>query len=382
MITIPSHDPAEFALFARCFKEDKVKAAVCRAFGQPLVIEDVMLDPPKTGEVKVRLTATAICHSDVHAIRGDWPFALPFIVGHESAGVVESIGEGVAQVKLGDTVVVSLLRSCGHCNYCLTDQPYYCSGTFALANEHRIHTTGGEVVRQGLGVAGFAEYVIVHQSQLVRVPSDMSLEVAALLACGVIAGYGAAVNTGQIISGSSVAVLGVGGVGLNAVQGAKLAGARQIIAIDLIETKLTAARQFGATHTINVSQANLVEGLRDITDTQGVDYVLVTVGSDSAINQSLSMVRKGGTVVIVGLPPWNKPATLPIASFVLNGTHLFGSWMGSTRLQIDVPVLIEHYQQGNLLLDELITARYPLEQINEAVEAMERGEALRNLIVF
>lgn len=359
-----------------------MKAAICYELGQPLVIEDVTLDPPKYGEVKVRLVATAICHSDIHAIRGEWGGETPMIAGHESSGVVEEIGEGVTLVKNGDPVVVSLLRSCGRCEYCLTGSPNHCEGTFALSTESRIQNQKGDVIQQGINVAGFAEYVVVDQSQLVRVPDDMSLETAALLACGVITGFGAAVNTGQVTPNSTVVVIGAGGVGLNAIQGASVAGARRIIAVDLLDSKLESAINFGATQTINASKLDPVKEVIKLTDGRGADYALVTVGSSIAINQSFDMVHKGGTIVIAGLPPLDETVTLPTFLFVVTGKRLLGSTMGSTRLQVDVPKLIEHYQNGKLLLDELISQRYSLDQINEAIESTERGEALRNLIVF
>jgi S-(hydroxymethyl)glutathione dehydrogenase/alcohol dehydrogenase len=359
-----------------------MKAAICYEFGQPLVVEEVTLESPQYGEVKVRLVATAICHSDIHLIRGEWGGEEPVIAGHESAGVVEEIGVGVTLVKVGDRVVVSLLRSCGRCDYCLTGSPQHCDGTFALDTASRIRNLRGEVIRQGINVGGFAEYAVVDQSQLVRIPDDMQLETAALLACGVITGFGAAVNTGHVTQGSTVVVIGTGGVGLNAVQGAAVAGARRIIAVDLLDNKLEAATRFGATNTINASKQDAVKEVYNLTNQRGADFALVTVGSNIAINQSFEMVRNGGTIVIAGLPPLDAAVTLPTFSFVVTGKRLLGSSMGSTRLQVDVPILIDHYQHGKLRLDELISGRYRLEQINEAIESTERGEALRNVIVF
>ena len=359
-----------------------MRAAICYQLGEPLVIEEVNIDPPQRGEVKVKLVASAICHSDIHRIRGEWGGVTPVIAGHESAGVVEEIGEGVTLVKVGDPVVVSLLRSCGRCDYCLTGSPQLCDGTFALSTESRIHNQKGEVIQQGINVGGFAEYTVVDQSQLVRIPDHMSIETAALLACGVITGFGAAVNTGHVTQGSTVVVLGTGGVGLNAVQGAVVAGARRVIAVDLLDSKLKAASEFGATDTINASTQDVNAEVQNLTNGRGADFALVTVGSNKAIEQSFDLVHKGGTVVVAGLPPLDETVTLPIFSFVVTGKRLLGSNMGSTRLQVDVPILIDHYQRGNLQLDELITGRYPLERINEAIESTERGEALRNIIVF
>lgn len=359
-----------------------MKAAVCYQFGEPLVVEEVMIEPPQRGEVRVRLAATAICHSDIHLIRGEWGGQTPIIVGHESSGVVEEIGEGVTLVKAGDRVVASLLRSCGRCDFCLTGASQHCNGSFALNTESRIRNPRGEVIHQGINVGGFAEYAVVDQSQLVRVPDAMSLEHAALLACGVITGFGAAVNTGQVTQGSTVVVIGTGGVGLNAIQGAAVAGARRVIAVDLLDHKLEAAVRFGATDVINASKQDTPGEVQRLTNGRGADFALVTVGSSAAINQSFNMVRSGGTIVIAGLPPFADAVTLPTFSFVVSGKRLLGSCMGSTRLQVDVPILMDHYQRGNLLLDELISQRYPLEKINEALESTERGEALRNVIVF
>ena len=359
-----------------------MKAAVCREYGQPLVIEEVTLDPPQAGEVQLRVAATAICHSDVHRMRGDWGGEDPIILGHETGGVVEAVGPGVVDIQPGDRMVVSLLRSCGRCEYCQTGSPNLCNGYFALNSEHRIHDTQGNPIDQGIRVAGFAEQVVVHQSQLAPIPDEMDLVTASLLACGVITGYGAAVNTAQVTAGSTVVVIGTGGVGLNAVQGAAVAGARRIMAVDLLESKLAAALTFGATDVINASETDAVVAVRDLTSGRRADFVLVTVGSGAAIEQGLQMVRHGGTVVIAGIPSITSRVALSVRDFVITGGRLLGSFMGSTRLQVDIPKLIEHYQRGNLLLDELITGRYPLEQINEAIESMERGEALRNVIVF
>jgi len=362
-----------------------MQAAVCYEFGKPLVVEEVDIAPPKHGEVKVRLAATAICHSDVHLVRGDWGDwggLPPIVAGHEAAGLVEEIGEGVTLTKPGDAAVVSLLRSCGRCFFCVTGSPYMCEGKFALASESRLRNRRGRALRQGIKTAAFAEYVIVDQSQVVPIPTDMPLDRASLLACGVITGLGAVVNTAQVKPGSSLVVIGTGGVGLNSIQGAVLAGAYPIIALDILEAKLAAARNFGATHTIDPRQPGSVQMVKDLTSGRGADYVFVTVGSPAAVTQGLGLIRRGGTVVIVGMPPPEARAPIPISDFANDGHRLIGSNMGSTRLRVDVPRLVEMYQRGRLKLDELITARYPLEQINQAIESMERGEALRNVIVF
>jgi S-(hydroxymethyl)glutathione dehydrogenase/alcohol dehydrogenase len=362
-----------------------VKAAVCYEFGKPLVVEEIEIDPPQSGEVQVRLAATAICHSDVHLVRGDWgqwSTQPPLVAGHEAAGVVAEVGPGVAGVQPGDPVVVSLLRSCGRCFFCTSGQPYFCSGTFALSSESRLRNQRGERLRHGISTAAFAERVVVDQSQVVKIPADMPLDRACLLACGVITGVGAVTNTAQVPAGSSVVVIGTGGVGLNAVQGARLSGANPIIAVDIADNKLLAAREFGATHTINANSSDVRATVRELTQGRKADYVLVTVGSAAAVTQGLGLARRGGTIVIVGMPAAGATAPLPIGDMAWDGQKVIGSSMGSTRLSVDVPRLVELYRSGRLKLDELITARYRLDEINTAIEVMERGQALRNVIIF
>ena len=362
-----------------------MRAAVCYEFGKPLVVEEIELDPPQAGEVQVKLAACAICHSDVHLIRGDWgnwSTQPPLVAGHEAAGVVAAVGAGVTQVQPGDAAVVSLLRSCGRCFFCTTGQPYYCSGSFALASESRLHNGRGETLNMGISTAAFAEQVVVDQSQVVKVAADMPLDRACLLACGVITGVGAVTNTAEVAPGSSVVVIGTGGVGLNAVQGAALSGANPVIAIDIADSKLAAAREFGATHTINGSDPDVRKAVRGLTQGRGADFVLVTVGAPAAVSQGLRLARRGGTIVIVGMPSVGATAPLDIGNLAWGGQRVLGSNVGSTRLSVDVPRLAALYQGGRLKLDELITARYPLEEINAAIESMERGEALRNVVVF
>ena len=360
-----------------------MKAAVCYAYDRPLVIEDIDIEPPKTGEVKVRVAACAICHSDIHEIRGDWSAELPLVAGHEAAGVVEVVGPGVSNVKLGDHVVMSLLRSCGRCFFCSKGDTHLCEGEFALASETRLHNKKGEPIDQAINTAAFAEYAVVDQSQLVPIPAAVPLDSASLLACGVITGLGAVVNAAKVGTGESVAVMGIGGVGLNAIQGAILSGAQPIIALDLLDNKLQAARDFGATHTINVTQetdpAAVVKGL---TGGRGVDYAFMTVGSSKAVAQAITLIRSGGSLVLVGIPDDKATHPLLLAQTVWREQRVLSSSMGSTRLNVQVPQLVELYQHNRLKLDELISRRYPLEEINEAIASLERGEALRNVIVF
>jgi Zn-dependent alcohol dehydrogenase len=360
-----------------------MKAAVCYAYDQPLFIEDIEIDPPKTGEVKVRVAACAICHSDIHQIRGDWSAALPLVAGHEASGVVEEIGPGVSTVRVGDHVVMSLLRACGRCYYCCKGDTHLCEGVFALQSETRLHNKQGQPIYQSIKTAAFAEYAVVDQSQLVPIPKEIPLDSASLLACGVITGLGAVINTAKVGTGESVAILGIGGVGLNAIQGAVLSGAQPIVALDLLDNKLQAARAFGATHTINITHesapASIVQAL---TGGRGVDYAFVTVGSPKAVAQAITLVRRGGSLVLVGIPDDKATYPLLLAQTVWKEQRILSSSMGSTRLSVQIPQLVELYRYGRLKLNELISHRYPLDEINEAIASVERGEALRNVIVF
>ena len=359
-----------------------MKAAVCYEQGKPLVVEEVDLDAPQKSEVKVRIAATAVCHSDIHVVRGDLPAPVPFIAGHESAGYVEEVGENVTSVKLGDPVVLSLLSSCGQCLYCRTGLSHLCEAGRVMVKEGRIHNKQGQSLGGMFQTGTFAEYSVVDESQVVPIPADMPLDRAALLACGVITGFGAVIWRAQVKPMSSVVVIGVGGVGLNSVQGAAFSGAHPVIAVDISDSKLEAARIFGATHTVNAGQADAVEAVKQLTLGRGADYVFVTVGNTNAIQQGFSMLAPRGTTVIVGLPPAEEKMSFSALEFFRLEKALIGTYMGSTCLKEDIPQMVALYQAGRLKLDELITARYPLEQINEAIESVERGEALRNVIMF
>jgi Zn-dependent alcohol dehydrogenase len=359
-----------------------MRAAVLYEYGKPLVIEEITLDPPKQGEVLIRMAASGICHSDVNVVKGDEKAPLPIILGHEAAGIVEEVGEGVTQVKPGDRVAAGLWRSCGRCFYCISGYPNNCETPHVLDSEIRAHNHRGEPVILGMRVASWAEYAVVDQTQIVPVPDGVSLETAALIGCGVITGMGAVINTAQVEAGSSVVVMGLGGVGVNAVQAARLAGARHIIAVDVLDSKLATARDFGATHLVNGAREDAVSIVKDLTAGRGADYVFVTVGNAAAIGQSFDMIRKRGTSVLIGLLPAGETAPLPVTRLALTELRVVGSYLGSTRLTVLVPQLLELYEQGRLKLDELVTARYPLDRINEAITIVDRGEAVRNVIVF
>ncbi len=359
-----------------------MQAAVCRAFGAPLTIEEVALDPPGTGEVAVDLAACAICHSDIIFADGGWGGQLPAVYGHEAAGVVREVGEGVANIRPGDHVVVTLIRSCGHCGSCAQGNPVTCETTFARDSQSPLHRSNGEALVQGLRTAAFAEAVVVDASQVVVIPPAVALDAASLLACGVITGFGAVTNTAGLRPGASAAIIGAGGVGLNAVQGAVISGARTVIALDLVEGKLAAARRFGATHAVNAGAPDAVEQVRRLTGGRGADYVFVTVGARAAFAQAFGMTARSGTIVLVGMPASGVTVAVDPGDIAHNNLRVLGSKMGGAHIQADIPKFVTLYQQGRLKLDELISGRYPLAKINEAIASARSGEALRNVIVY
>jgi Zn-dependent alcohol dehydrogenase len=359
-----------------------MKAAVCRAFGKPLVIEDVNLASPGTGEIRVKLAACALCYSDIHYADGAWGGDLPAVYGHEAAGVVEEIGAGVTALLPGDHVVVTLIRSCGHCYYCDRGTPVTCATTFPLDERSPLTAADGGPIAHGLRTGAFAEYAVVDESQAVVIPRDLHLESASLLACGAITGFGAVVNTAGVEPGSSVAVIGVGGVGLNSLQGAVFQAAEPIVAVDVSDAKLKAARKFGATHTVNSSNDDPGSAVRAATGGRGADYVFVTVGAKAAVDQALSLVAPAGAVVLVGMPATGVMTEIDPGTIADLNQRILGSKMGGARIQTDIPMLIDLYRAGRLKLDELISGRYPLADINKAIASVKRGEALRNVIVF
>jgi Zn-dependent alcohol dehydrogenase len=357
-----------------------VKAAVCRAFAEPLQIEELLLEAPQEGEVHVRIRACAICHSDVSLVDGAWGGELPAVYGHEAAGIVEAVGPGVERVAVDDRVVVSLLRSCGRCFFCARGEPHLCEHEFPADRRSMLRTTEGEPVAHGLHTAAFAEEVVVDQSQVAVVPETVGFDVAALLGCGVITGVGAVVDRAAVEEGSSVVVIGTGGVGLNSVQGAALRGASPIVGVDVSKAKRETALRFGATHVLDRNA--LEDEVRELTGGRGADYVFVTVGRGAAVEQGLACVRRGGTLVVVGMPPSGEGFRVEAVELAHNDIRILGSKMGSAQLETAVPFLVDLYERGRLQLDELVSGRYRLDRIDEAIADSRRGEALRNVIVF
>jgi len=359
-----------------------MKAAVCHAFGEPLVIEDIEIAEPGAGEIKVRMEAVAICHSDIHYAEGAWGGPLPAVYGHEAAGTIETVGPGVTDLAPGDFVVVTLIRSCGHCYHCARGKRTICEHEFPLDVEGPLSYADGSPIKQSMRTGAFAEYITVDRSQAAKISSDVRKECAALLGCGVITGLGAVTNTAQIPVGSTVAVIGTGGVGLNSVQGAALAGARTIVALDVSAGKRQTALEFGATHAVDPMANDARDQVLAATDGRGADYVFVTVGAPQAYDSSISLLAPGGAVVYVGMPPVGSTTSLEPLSVADYQHRVLGSSMGSTHVQQDIPALVQLYKQGRLKLDELVSNTYPLEQINEAIAEVKKGEVLRNVIVF
>ena len=360
-----------------------MKAAVCRAFNEPLVIEELTLEAPQAGELVVDVKACAICHSDITYMDGGWGGDLPALYGHEAAGIVSAVGPETPGVQVGDHVVVTLIRACGQCFYCSRGDRVMCETTLPLSTRQTLKDAAGAPVAQMMNVGSFAEQVLVHHSQIAVMPKDVGFAVASLLGCGVITGVGAAINTTTIKPGASVVVIGTGGVGLNCIQGAALSGANPLIAIDVNDLKLEASRAFGATHVINSkTSADVAAEVRELTNGRMADHVLVSVGVGPAIEQGIGLMGKGAETIIVGMPPSGVTTTFDPSWIAADSQRIIGSKMGSAQTPADIPQLVGLYRGGRLKLDELVTKEYPLEEINEAIAAVKRGEALRNVVVF
>lgn len=362
----------------------QTRAALLRAYGEPLGIEEIALDEPGPGEVMVRLAATGVCHSDFHMLDGGFKTPLPTVLGHEGAGVVEAVGPEVRGVAVGDHVVLSWIPSCGRCRYCAEGRPALCAdrqGVERRGEPARMHDAAGEGIHQFLDTSAFAERVLVRAEGVIPIPADVPLETAALVGCAVLTGIGAVTRTARVEAGSSVAVIGCGGVGLNAIQGARLVGAARIVAVDRRPAALALAREFGATETLDSSDpatGDVARAIRKLSG--GVDYAFEVVGRPETIATAWESLAPGGTVVVVGLTKQNGQVTL--RSDFLSEKKLLGCIFGSSVPRVDVPRVLELYRMGRLKLDELATRRYRLDEVNTALAALEGGEAGRGVIVF
>ncbi|MDJ0626859.1 MAG: Zn-dependent alcohol dehydrogenase [Rhodobacter sp.] len=357
-----------------------VKAAVCREFGAPLVIEDITLADPGPGEIEVGLAACAVCYSDISYADGGWGGDLPAVYGHEAAGHVTAVGPGVTAFAEGDTVLVTLVRACGTCPSCVTHHPAACTTGWETTS-HPITGADGTPYDQGLRTGAFAERVVVHTSQVVGLPADIPLDAAALLSCGVITGVGAVVNTAGLRPGQSAVVIGAGGVGLNAIQGARIAGARRIVAVDMTEDKLDIAREFGATDGVLATDPKPWSAAKKILG-GGADAVFITVGAIQAFDTATRYLGAHGKMVMVGMPHSGQATSFEPVIVSALAQEMIGSKMGDVVLARDIPWMVDLYQQGRLKLDELISGRWRLDQINEAIADTRTGAARRNVILF
>lgn len=359
----------------------KTKAAVLYGINQPLQVQEIDIDEPQAGEVLIKTSASGVCHSDLHFMEGKWQYPMPAVLGHESAGVVEKVGEGVTNVKPGDRVVVAFVQSCGTCDRCITGRPNLCSNTNSLQRMGRISLDGRPMI-QFAGMSAFAEHQLVSAKACVHVPDGVPMEVAALVGCSVMTGVGAVTNTVKLQVGQTVAVVGAGGVGLNIIQGAKLAGASRIIAVDLLENKLAAAKEFGATDVVDASKGDAIKQVQEMTG-GGVDYAFEAIGLMKTAIDCWGMARRGGQAVVVGMLPLGEDLTLPNAGTSFLGEKgIIGSYYGSTRQTYDMPWLMELYRQKRLKIDELISKRWSLDQINEAYASLKAGEVNRSVLVM
>ncbi len=364
------------------------RAAVLFEAGQKLEVREVEVQDPGPGEVRIEMVAGGVCHSDLHVMTGHLSAPLPAVLGHEGAGIVSDTGAGVTSVRPGDHVIPLWRLSCGECVYCTGGRPALCAAgteirwSGRLADGTSRFKLDGAEIKHFAGVSSFSNYTVVPEKAVLKIPDDLPLERAALLGCAVITGVGAVVNAARVRPGSSVAVFGTGGVGINVVQGAVLAGAEKIIAVDLMASRLEHARRFGATHTIDAAVGDPVAQVRELTGGAGVDYAFEVVGLPATMRQAYDSLAKRGVATVVGITPTTAEVTIPSLSLVYEERVLTGSLYGSAAPKTDIPRLIDLYRAGRLKLDELLTRSYPIEEINQAYEALESGETLRSVVTF
>ncbi len=359
-----------------------MKAAVLREVGKPLTIEDIELADPGPREVLVRTVAAGVCHSDLHFVEGLYPYRLPVVLGHESAGLVEAVGSDVNYVEPGDHVITCLSAFCGHCEACTTGHPSLCANPEvrrAKGEPPRL-SQDGETINQFANLSSFAEKMLVHEHALVKVRKDIPFDRAALIGCGVTTGVGAVHNTAKVEVGSTVAVIGCGGVGLSCINGAAIAGAGRIIAVDTVGSKLNLAKHFGATDVINAADGDPVEQIKEMTG-GGVHYSFEAIGLKKTAEQAFQMLRAGGAATIIGMIPVGTMIELHGPEF-LREKKIQGCAMGSNRFRVDMPRYVDFYLNGKLKLDDMISQRIGLEDVNEALDALHKGEVARSVIMF
>jgi S-(hydroxymethyl)mycothiol dehydrogenase len=359
---------------------NEVKGVIAVAKGEPVRMEMILVPNPGPGEVLVRIQACGVCHTDLHYREGAITDDFPFLLGHEAAGVIEKVGVGVSHVAPGDFVILAWRAPCGTCRSCLRGRPWYC---FASRNaQQKMTLQDGKPLTSAIGIGAFAELTLVDAGQAVKVNPAARPEAAGLVGCGIMAGLGAAVNTGEVGRGDSVAVIGCGGVGNAAIAGAKLAGARTIIGVDIDDRKLQWAKEFGATHTINSTRTDPVQAIRELTDGHGVTVAIEAVGRPETYTQAFYARDHAGTVVLVGVPSPAMKIELPLLEIFGRGGALKSSWYGDCLPTRDFPMFIDLYLQGRLDLDRFVTETIRLDDVEEAFHKMERGEVLRSVVVL
>jgi S-(hydroxymethyl)glutathione dehydrogenase / alcohol dehydrogenase len=358
------------------------RAAVLEAVGLPLQMREIVLFEPEPNQVVVRIVASGVCHSDLSVVRGTFPFMFPTVLGHEGSGVVESVGSAVTRVAPGDHVVLTWMPPCRECFYCLHGQSVLCEVGLAEAIGSSYATVDGVPLVRGLGVAGFATHTLVPERSVIKIPVQADLELAALVGCALSTGVGAVFRTARVAPGSSVAVVGCGGVGLSVMQGAKIAGASKIIAVDRLAAKLDLARSLGATDVVDSSSVSPVEGVREVTAGRGADYTFEVVGVSETIQQAFAMTRRGGTCVLVGAGSPTDEVRFNAMEMFLDMKTLTGCVYGSTDPDRDIPALVEMIESGAIDAEMLITKRIGLDDLNDALESMEAGMGARSLVVY
>ena len=364
----------------------KAKAVLCRELNQPVVVEEIEVESPRRGEVMMQVSACGVCHSDLSATNGTIPFPPPLVLGHEGAGVIVEVGEGVTELKVGDHVVSSFVSMCGRCRYCVTGKPQLCDqaakALYTLPDgTTRTRDSSGNALNVFSACGVMAEYATLHADNVVKIREDMPLDRAALVSCGVMTGVGAVFNTARVAPGSSAVVFGAGGVGLNVIQGCAIAGATTIVAVDTLDTKLELAKRFGATHTMNPGkEENVVRALKKLTG-GGPDYAFECIGLGSMVADAYRAVRKGGTAVVIGVARAEDTTSIRTASLTFEEKTLTGSFFGSARPREDFPKLIDMYRSGRLKLDELITRTYTIDEAAQAFEDLAQGRNARGMIV-
>ncbi len=361
-----------------------MKAAVMRAYNTPLEFEDIEIDDPGPGEVLLKTAATGICHSDLTVIEGGLPMPPPCILGHEPAGIVEAVGEGVSDFAPGDHVIGCLTAWCGVCKFCTGGRPYLCPTQFVgrpEGSKPRLTAAGGEPIWQFANLSAFAEQILCPERSLVKIRDDMPLDRASLIGCGVTTGLGAALNTVNIPAGASVVIIGCGGVGLSALQGARIVGAGKIIAVDAQPWKFDLAQKFGATDCIDAKDGDPIAAVHELTG-GGAEFVFECIGLAATQQQAVAMTGRGGTTVLVGVVPMTELVPIATADLTLQEKNITGSYMGSNRFRFDMPKYVDFYLDGRLRLDEMISSRIQLGELNDAFDRMRKGEAARQVVVF